>query len=384
MPLGKNSLSRHAHAVYYMTLAEESERELVGPQQAAWLERLELEHDNLRAALDWSLQQDETTNETQRRMEIALRLAGALRRFWQMHGHLNEGQTLTEKALSASEGILVSAQARAKALIAAGTLASIQNDYDRTEAYCRESLLLFRELGDQQGMALSLFLLSVVPMMKGDNVAARSLTEEALALFREMGDQERVAWSLSTLGLLDTQEEKYASARARYEESLAIHRELSNKRGIAATLLRLAQLLFVSQGDQTLLSSLLDEGLALNNELGEREGIANVYSLSAQLAFRQGDISSARMQIEMSILLYREIGQRRALAESLAILATDCPLTGREDGSARSLRRELGDCQRIEPHVVDRCLPGRTGRYNCRGRSACLGRATLGSSGRSA
>ena len=247
---GEEHLIRHAHAVYYMTLAEESERELVGPQQATWLERLEQEHDNLRAALDWSLQQDEDANETQRRVEIALRLVGALRRFWQMHGHLNEGQTFTEKALSASEGIQVSAQARAKALIAAGTLASIQNDYDRTEAYCRESLLLFRELGDQQGTALSLFLLSVVPMMKGDNVAARSLTEEALTLFREMGDQERIAWSLSTLGLLDTQEEKYASARAHYEESLAIHRKLSNKRGIAATLLRLAQLLFVSQGDQ--------------------------------------------------------------------------------------------------------------------------------------
>src|SRR5437764_1507257 len=143
---GEELLSRHAHAVYYLTLAEESERELVGPQQVAWLERLEQEHDNLRVALDWALQQDEDTNETQRRMEIALRLAGALRRFWQMHGHLNEGQTFTEKALSASEGILVSAQARAKALIAAGTLASIQNDYDRTEAHCRESLLLFRDM----------------------------------------------------------------------------------------------------------------------------------------------------------------------------------------------------------------------------------------------
>ena len=318
---GEESLIRHAHAVYYMNLAEESERELVGPQQAIWLERLEQEHENLRAALDWLLQQDEDADETQHRVEIAMRLVGALRRFWQMHGHLNEGQTFTEKALSASEGIQISTQARAKALIAAGTLASIQNDYDRTEAYCRESLLLFRELGDQQGTALSLFLLSVIPMMKGDNVAARSLTEEALTLLREMGDEERIAWALSTLGLLDTQEEKYDSARAHYMESLAIHRKLSNKRGIAASLLRLAQLLFVSQGDQEVLSSLIDEGLALYNELGEKEGIANVHSLSAQLAFRQGDFSSARAQIEKSIQLYREIGQRRALSESLAILA---------------------------------------------------------------
>lgn len=359
---GEELFSRHAHAVYYMTLAEESERELVGPQQAAWLERLEQEHDNLRAALDWALQRDEDTNETQRRMEIALRLAGALRRFWQMHGHLNEGQTFTEKALLASGGILVSAQARAKALIAAGTLASIQNDYDRTEAYCRKSLLLFRELGDQQGTALSLYLLSVVPMMKGDNVAARSLTEEALALFRAMGDQERIAWSLSTLGVLDTQEEKYARARASYEESLAIHRKLHNKRGIAATLLRLAQLLFVSLGDQAVLRSLLDEGLALNHELGEREGIANVHSLSAQLAFRQGDISSARAQIEKSILLYREIGQRRALAESLAILAQIVLAQG-ERTEARVLYDESREIASELNHrwLIASCLEGRAG-----------------------
>ena len=359
---GEEYVSRHAHAVFYMTLAEESELELVGPQQALWLERLELEHDNLRAALDWSLQQGGDTIETQRRMEIALRLVGALRRFWQMHGHLNEGQMFTEKALSASEGILVTVQARAKALIAAGTLASIQNDHDRTETYCRESLLLFKELGDQQGMALSLFLLSVVPMMKGDNVAARSLTEEALTLFRAMGDNERVAWSLSTLGLLDTQEEKYANAGAHYEESLAIHRKLGNKRGIAATLLRLAQLLFVSLGDQTALRSLLDEGLALNIELGEREGIANVHSLSAQLAFRQGDISSARAQIEKSILLYREIGQRRVLAESLAILAR-IALSQGERTEARVLYDESWEIAKELNHrwLIAVCLEGRAG-----------------------
>jgi predicted ATPase/DNA-binding CsgD family transcriptional regulator len=359
---GEERLSRHAHAVYYMTMAEKSERELVGPQQAVWLKRLEEEHDNLRSALVWLLQQDEETNEKQSRVEIALRLVGALRRFWQMHGHLNEGQAFTEKALSASEGIPVSTQARAKALIAAGTLASIQNDYDRTKAYCGESLQLFRELGDQQGMALSLFLLSVVPMMKGDNVAARSLTEEALTLFREMGDKERIAWSLSTLGMLDTQEEKYASARAHYEESLAIHRKLSNKRGIAATLVRLAQLLFVSLGDQTALSSLLDEGLALYNELGEREGIANIHSLSAQLAFIQGDISNARAQIEKSILMYKEIGQRRALAESTAILAR-IVLSQGERAEARVLYDESQEIARELNHMwlIAACLEGRAG-----------------------
>ena len=332
-------LVRHAHAAYYLSLAEESERELVGPHQATWLEQLEREHDNLRAALEWALKPDEDRNEAQRRIEVALRLAGALRRFWQMHGHLKEGQSFLEQALSASEGIMVSAQARAKALIGAGTLASIQNDFRRTETYCQESLLLFRELGDQQGIALSLYLLSVVPLMKGDIGAARARTEEALAVFREMGDRERIAWSLSTLGLLDMQQGDYSSAQARYEESLTTHRKSGDKRGVAASLLSLAQLMFVSQGNQEVLRSLLDEGLALYQELGEKQGIANSYVLDGQLAFSQGDAATARSRLEEGIQLYREMGHRRALAEGLAILARIILAQG-EGSQARTLYEE--------------------------------------------
>jgi DNA-binding CsgD family transcriptional regulator/tetratricopeptide (TPR) repeat protein len=309
--------------------------------------------------MEWSLKRGENAAEAERHMELALRLGGALRRFWQMHGHLSEGQIFLERALSASKGIEVSTRARAKALIAAGTLASTQNDFDRTETYCRQSLALFRELGDQQGIALSLYLLSVVPLMKGDSVAARSLTQEALALFREMGDRERIAWSLSTLGFMDAQVGKYDSARSHYEESLAVHRELGDKRGIALTLLRLAQLLFVSQGDQEALRSLLDEGLALFTELGEKEGIANCYFLSGELALSQGESAAARLQIETSITLYREIGQRRALAESFAILARVVSAQG-EKAAARSIYEESLAIARELNHtpLIASCLEG--------------------------
>jgi predicted ATPase/DNA-binding CsgD family transcriptional regulator len=308
---------RQIHAAYYLALAEEADTELGGPHQTIWLERLEREHDNLRAALYWSIEQDHAEHH----VEIALRLGGALRRFWQMHGHLKEGQTFLEQALAASEGVTASKQARAKALIAAGTLASVQNDYMRAESWCQQSLILFRELGDQSGIALSLFLLGVMPWMRGDFVAARSLTEEALALFREMGEKERIAWSLSTLGLLDIQEGKYARAYTLLEESLAVHRELGDKRGIASSLVRLAHVLFVSQGDQGAVRSLLEEGLALYRELGDKDGIAYTHSLSGWLALIQGDAVTARSLLEESVTAYREMGNRRSLAESLALLA---------------------------------------------------------------
>lgn len=354
---GEEQSVRQAHATYYVALAEKSEQELGGPRQAIWLERLEGEHDNLRAAMNWTLKQD--GNDEERHIELALRLGGALRRFWQMHGHLDEGQIFLAQALATSDGVEVSSRARARALIAAGTLASTQNDYDRTETYCRQSLALFRELGDQQGTALSLYLLSVVPWMKGDSIAARSMTQEALALFREMGDKERVAWSLSTLGLLDAQEGKYDSARIFHEESLAAHRELGDKRGIAVSLLYLAQLLFVSQGDQAALRSLLEESLSLFTDLGEKEGIANSYSLAGQISLNQGDLAAARLQTEESILLYREMGHRKALAESLAILARVRATQG-EKSAALSLYEESLAIARELNHssLIASCLEG--------------------------
>src|SRR5262249_16868591 len=116
---GEGQLVRQAHASYYVALAEESEQELGGPRQAFWLERLGREDDNLRAAMHWVLKQKE--HDAERNIELALRLGGALRRFWQMRGYLDEGQTFLARALEASDGVEVSLHARAKALIAAGT-----------------------------------------------------------------------------------------------------------------------------------------------------------------------------------------------------------------------------------------------------------------------
>lgn len=355
----EEEMVRQRHAACYLALAEQCEQELQGPQQAVWVQRLEREHDNLRSVLDWALVQDAPEHVRQLHIETAVRLAGTLRRFWQMHGHLHEGHTYLERALAASAEVVVSPQAKAKALIAAGTLAATQNDFDRVETYCRQSLALFRKLGDQPGIALSLFLLSVVPLMKNDSRGARSMTEEALALFRKMGDKERIAWSLSTLGLLDVREGKYRSAHTLYEESLLLHRELGDKRGIARTLLHLASLLYVSQSDQATLYALLEESLRQFQELGEKVGIANSYTLLGQLASSQNDPVTARLWLEKSIKLSRETGHHKDLGESLALLARVL-LTLREHDQARALYEESLALARTVNHswLIASCLEG--------------------------
>jgi predicted ATPase/DNA-binding CsgD family transcriptional regulator len=308
--------TRQAHATYYLRLAEQAELELGGPQQAAWLDRLEREHDNLRAALQWSLEPAGDEEAGQRR-EIALRLAGALHMFWWTHAHWSEGRTFLERVLAASAG--APASARAKALYAAANLSFVQSHYDVAEALSSESLTLYRELEDQPGIALSLWVLGNVAWVRGDRVA-RSLFEEAVALARAVGLKETAAWLLFSLALLASSQGEYARACALYEAGLALFREIEHKKGIAHILSQLAQALFVSQGDQARVRSLLEESLALSREIGFKEGIAASLLYLGQLARSQGDLATAHAEVEQSVVLYKEMGHRYGTAESLSAL----------------------------------------------------------------
>jgi len=312
---GELERTRQAHAEYYLALAEQAELERGGPEQVAWLERLEREHENLREALSWSLEPAEAVEGALHR-EIALRLAGALWMFWWVHGYLSEGRTFLERALTTNEG--VTAPIQAKALFAAAQLAFVQSDYERAEALCEGSLALYRELGDQRGIAFSLGILGNIAWVRSYPAAARSLLEEALALFREVDDQEYAAYSLFSLGLVARSQGEYARACALFKQSVTIHRGLGNKRGIAHSLSQLAQALFDSQADQVSVYSLLEECLALSREVGFKEGIAAARCLLGQLALGQGDLAAAHNEVEISVVLYKEMGHRHGTTESLS------------------------------------------------------------------
>ncbi len=312
---GEMEGGRRAHAAYYLALAEEAEPELEGPQQVIWLERLEREYDNLRAAMQWLLEQERAGQ----RKEMALRLGAALRQFWMVRGPYSEGRNVLERALATSEG--VAAFARANALNAAGSLALAQADIDRAKVRCEESLVLFKELGDKRGIAYSLYCLGWVAGEQGNLSTARSLIEEALVLFREAGVRERVAWSLRTLGELDNWKGEYTRACALCEESLALFRKLGNKLGMAASLFSLALIFFVSQGDPARARSLLEEVLTLSRELGDKETIASSLIFSGELALSEGDASVARSLAEEALALFRQLGIPWGLVEALRLLA---------------------------------------------------------------
>jgi len=297
-----------------------------------WLERLEREYDNLRAALRWCLER----GEVRQNIEMALRLAGALQWFWEVRGHWSEGQNFLERALAGSKGVAVPVQV--KALKAAAHLAYVQRDTDRAEALSEESLARYRELGDTAGIALSLRLLGVIAWSKCNFVEAISLTEESLTLFRELGHKEGIAWSLNNLVGMVCEQGDYTRAISLDEKCLTLFRELGHKEGIAFSLFNLADALFFSQGDPAKVHTLLEEGLALCREMGHKEGLAWGLGLLGLVFLQQGNAVKARSLLEEGVLISREIGDRN-IAWLLIGLGSVAESLG-DDSAARALYEE--------------------------------------------
>jgi predicted ATPase/class 3 adenylate cyclase/DNA-binding CsgD family transcriptional regulator len=322
---GEREAARRAHATHYLRLAEEAEQGMTGPQQAVLLERLEHEHDNLRAAMQWSLEQagDER--------EMALRLGGALLSFWYTRGYFSEGRDFLERALSRSDE--VAAPVQAKALYAASSLHDPLSSLDRAEELGEQSLALYRELGDTMGIASCLHLLADIAWGRGNLTRARALGEESLLLFREVHDKRSVAYLLYHLGSLAIEQGEYPRGRDLLTESVTINRELGDTRIIALSLFKLAQLCHVSGSDLAQTHTLLDESFALSREVGDKESIANCLSLQGMLALSEGDTALARSQVEQALALFKEMQQQHGVAVSLYALAQVATVQGNHAGS---------------------------------------------------
>ena len=281
--------ARLAHAQYYLRLSEEADAHAFKKEQQQWVERLEREHDNLRAALQWSLEQGE---DSQCR-EVAWRLAGALQWFWTDYGYGREGQQFIERVLQRDEGI--TAPVRAKALVGTGRLATWQGEYERAEALCQQGLELYRTLHDSRGMAGVLYLLGWIASSHGDAPLAASRFEESLALAREVGDKIRLASSLAALALATLRfADQSADPRrgALLEESLALFVALGRRLFSAVLLYYLARA-SAQEGDLPAAHTRLQESLALFEELDDQRSVAVCLEGWAGLVAQQGDATWA-------------------------------------------------------------------------------------------
>jgi predicted ATPase len=314
---GELEATREAHATYYLTLAEEAEPRLLGAEQAQWLDRLEQEHENLRAALGWMLDRAETNTG---QAERALRLCIALMDFWEVRSYFREGRTFLEQALAVSEEVAV--PVRVEVLFGAGFMALVQGDDERAEALLQESLALFRHIGDKQGMAKALRLLGNLASSRNTYGQARSPLEEALELYRELGDQHGMASTREVLAQVAALQGSYARARELLEENLVPYKKaLNEKYNTAYPLYHLGRVHFLARGDQEKARTLGEESLSLFRAVGNTRFIAYVLSFLGQVHLQQGEINRAYELAEESVAIFKELGYQIGLAEALIAFA---------------------------------------------------------------
>jgi len=338
---------RRLHAEHLLALAEQGESKLREAEEAAWLERLDREHDNLRAALSWALESEET--------ELGLRLAGGLWRFWFMRGHYNEGRRWLEEALARDER---ASAVRAKALEAVGWLADDQGDIDRAVAAAEEGLSLSARTKTQSSVTASFQrLLGSAAYVRGDHEQAARLYEESLALGREARDERGVASSLLRLGNVSSDRGDHEKAKEFYEEGLALSRKLDDKALLASALISVGAE-FLLQGDHERGAMLNEEAAGLYRERGNSGHLQYALDNLGWAALMRGDEQQAEALHQECLALSRQLGDKLVAAEALDGLACSASTRGEAErvarlfGAAEALREAVGYQQEPREHTL--------------------------------
>jgi predicted ATPase/DNA-binding SARP family transcriptional activator/DNA-binding CsgD family transcriptional regulator len=318
------------HARFFLAMVEEVEPEMSGPDQEAWLKKLEREHANLRAALAWALDPADSREPREHRTELGLRLAGALSRFWSVYGP-GEGRRWLEKALAKGGGVPKSALG--KALYEAGWIALWQGDSDKAIALLEEGRTLFRELEDRRGVAISIANLGSALLHQGDMEGAAVLRDEVEALRGEPLDRFTLAWLTTFLAQEALNEGDYERSDARASEALAIYRELGDTRGIVMCHIGMG-LTELAKGNHERAALLFEETLRQLRSVGEKLAIA--YAL---LGLAGAD--AARGEPGRAARLW---GAAEALREEIGVALSHWDLYGYDyEGRVSAARSMLGD-----------------------------------------
>jgi predicted ATPase/transcriptional regulator with XRE-family HTH domain len=327
---GEVESMRQAHAAFYLVLAEQAERALTGPQQTPWLTRLAVEHDNVRAALRWTME---------RQPAIGLRLAGALWRFWWMHGHYHEGRGWLEALVAQGAGTEAE---RAKALYGAGSLATEQGDYGQAAMLLEAALGAARSAEETAVAALALTDLGSIARQQGEYARATEYHGEALALRRQSGDRRGIAVSLGNLGLAALYQGQYDRAEELLNEAATAFRDLGDQHSLITTISNLAHAA-ASRGDYERARGLVDESLAGYRTMDDHQGIADDLVTLGLATQGQGDPARATAHFGEALEHAREIGYRLGEATALYRLG----LAALDAGETNQALALLGESLRL-------------------------------------
>jgi len=296
---------------FFLQMGLQAEIELSGPAQGEWLERLDAEHENLRAALAWNVQEAEPA-------VGQLRLALALSRFWLVRGYWEEGLTCLLRVAGSTVALPLAAE-RSKAFNSCGNLATPLGRYEDALKHYGQSLEIRRELGDERGIAVTLNNLGMLHKNQRSYEKARPLFEEALALFRKLGQDGAVATCLHNLAGVKGAKGDHAEAERNARESLQIFRNIGDQLGVAAAL-RVLGNLSCSCGHVGDAHTFFEESLALFRGLGEKVGIVECLQSLGDLMITKQNCESARALYEESLNIARGIAAAPHMAAALDAL----------------------------------------------------------------
>jgi len=325
---GEEAAFRYRHQLFIGRVAKEADRGLNSPRQAEWLDRLETEHGNIRAALDFCL-------ESEGGAEAAGLLCAYLQQFWWLHGHYSEGQEYFQAVLARPDWQAPS-KTRGQVLNGAGVIAWMQGDLANAREYYEQSLAIRRALNDLYGVSAALNNLGNLLRTQGEYARAQELYEESLAIDRASGDRINVAIGLLSLGNVAAVRGDMQKARIAYEECLAIEEEIQDQKTLAMCLLNLSHVEFSAQSFEAA-RAYCERSLAVQRTLGNANGIMMALGQLGSILAEKGDGEVAY----------------RAFAECLPL----CLTLGNTYGSLQALEAVGVAAQRVgNPEIAVRCL----------------------------
>ncbi len=300
-PAKRAAQERHYH--FYFSLVEAAEKELKGRNQLEWLGRLEQEQDNLRVALEWVLESDASRHGNG---EQVLELSAALRWFWRMRGHFHDGRDWLLAALQRSpEGCTA---ARAKALLGISLIENALGELGVAQAPAEESLSIFKELGDQEGLAEALIVAGINLLWQGETALGYARTREALEINRIAGDRWGEAHALYRLGAFLADYTGDPAGKVMLEESASILEDLGEKYLYTSVLISLG-IVEMSLGNYAVARQLFERGLAATREIRHPWGIADALTNLGCLLRIQGEYAAAQDRFKESFQVYRDQGR---------------------------------------------------------------------------
>ncbi|MBC8065610.1 MAG: tetratricopeptide repeat protein [Chlorobia bacterium] len=314
---------RSAHRDFFYGLTVSAAGHLRGIDQKSWLDRLESEHDNLRAAIQWSVMQGDME-------EKGLQMCSNLYYFWWIRGHLSEGKSWHQQLLQVTSGR--HSIARGNALQTGGNFALYQGDYATAKELFEQSLDVCQGLGSAFDIAVSLHNLAHVAHLKGDLAEAKPLYEQSLTIRRELNDQNGMTATLNNLANVAQDLGDFGGARAMHEEALAVRRSLGGDQAIAQTLQNLGNLA-TELRDFASSRRYYHETLTLTRELRDIRSLYQTLHGFAELASQTGKPVAAANLWGSAEALRESIGipiydldrerQEREYDRARAVLGTD-------------------------------------------------------------